>query len=241
MKKFLLCLCSVFILCNIANSSTIYYVTVFMEETWSLFKSPVYWEKRDWLLAGAVVGTTFFLFTQDEKIKEISQRKRDEEFDRFLSIGNTFGDGYFVIPFISVSLISGYLFESGKLKEFGWKSLKSFLITGSVVVIMKVITNRERPDGSNRRAFPSGHSAVAFSLATSISEEFGDNKAIPVFVYSLAFMTALARVEYNVHWASDVFFGAVLGTYISKFIHSYGDNRISFYPTTNGIAVSWRF
>ncbi len=241
MKRFLLYLCSLLIISFDTKASPYSEAMILIDDVYDLLKSPMFWDQKDWILAGSVVGTTIFLFTQDEKIKRFTQQEREEEFDRFLSIGNTFGDGYFVIPFISLSLFSGYAFRSEKLIDFGWRSLRSFLITGSVVVVMKFVTNRERPNGSDRRAFPSGHSAVAFALATSISEEFGDNKAIPIFVYSMATLTALARVEYNVHWFSDVFLGAVLGIYISKFIHGRDRSRISMHLFMDGVAISWRF
>ncbi len=241
MKRLILCLFSLFLLEREAQPSTLYYIAVFFDETYELIKSPLQWNKRDWIFAFSVLGTTAILFTQDGKIKDLAQQRREEEFDRWLGIGNTFGDGYFAIPFISTSLIFAYTFGSERLKSFGWKSFKSFLLTGSTVLLMKVITNRERPNRADRRAFPSGHSAVAFSLATSISEEFGDNTSISLFVYSLATLTAIARVEYNVHWASDVFFGAVLGIYISRFVHKLEEGRLSLIPYKEGIAISWRF
>ncbi len=241
MKRCVPLMLSVFLFSETGHTSVLYYLSPFFKETTDYVTSPLRWDKRDWLLFSAVMTTTAFLIYQDKNIQKLVQQKRREEIDRILSAGNTFGDGYFVIPFLSLSLASAYLFKDNKLKSFSIKATKSFILTGATVTIMKVITSRERPNGADFRSFPSGHTAVAFALATSISKEFGDNPALPIFSYSLALMSGLARIEYNVHWASDVLFGAVLGIYTAKFVHEWRDNNISVLPYKDGIMITWRF
>jgi len=232
---------SLLLLCKAGHTSVLYYLSPFFKETTDYIKSPLRWDKRDWLLFSAVAGTTALLIYQDRNIQEYVQKYRKQEIDLILAPGNTFGDGYFVIPFLSLSLLSSYIFKDDKLKSFSVKGIKSFILTGATVTIMKVITSRERPNKADFRSFPSGHTAVAFSLATSLSKEFGNNLAIPILSYSLALMSGLARVEYNVHWASDVFFGAVLGIYTAKFVHERRENNISVLPYKEGIMITWRF
>lgn len=41
---------------------------------------------------------------------------------------------------------------------------------------MKQTTHVVRPDGSNNRSFPSGHTATAFMKATMLNKEYGDKK-----------------------------------------------------------------
>jgi membrane-associated phospholipid phosphatase len=57
-------------------------------------------------------------------------------------------------------------------------------------------------------SFPSGYSKVAFALSSVLSERI-HNTAVSIGLYSLAGMTALARVYHDEHWFSDVFLGAV--------------------------------
>ena len=49
----------------------------------------------------------------------------------------------------------------------------STLLMGATVNTLKQTTNIERPDGSNRHSFPSGHTATAFMTATMLNKEYG--------------------------------------------------------------------
>ena len=60
-------------------------------------------------------------------------------------------------------------------------------------------------------AFPSGHTSIAFSLATVFAKQYEDEKIVPVIAYTLATLVGLSRMVEHEHWASDVFAGAVLG------------------------------
>jgi membrane-associated phospholipid phosphatase len=45
------------------------------------------------------------------------------------------------------------------------------------------------------------------------------NTGLRTVIYTLATGTALARVEAEIHYATDVLVGAALGNFISRFIH----------------------
>jgi membrane-associated phospholipid phosphatase len=60
-------------------------------------------------------------------------------------------------------------------------------------------------------AFPSGHTAAAFSIATVFATEYSDSKLIPVFSYSMATLVGISRLTEHQHWASDVFVGGLIG------------------------------
>jgi membrane-associated phospholipid phosphatase len=60
-------------------------------------------------------------------------------------------------------------------------------------------------------AFPSGHTAAAFSMATAFAMQYQDKPAVPVIAYSIAGIVGVTRIIEHEHWASDVFAGAVLG------------------------------
>ncbi|MGD2089397.1 MAG: phosphatase PAP2 family protein [Candidatus Aminicenantes bacterium] len=61
-----------------------------------------------------------------------------------------------------------------------------------------------------KQSFPSGHSALAVSLAVVIASGY-KGTVIPVVAYGTAALTALSRVHDKKHCASDIFFGSVLG------------------------------
>ena len=88
----------------------------------------------------------------------------------------------------------------------------SAILMGSVVNTLKRTTNVERPDGSNRHSFPSGHTATAFMTATMFNKEYGHKSPwIGVGAYGMATATGLMRMANNKHWLSDVLTGAGIG------------------------------
>ena len=85
----------------------------------------------------------------------------------------------------------------------------SALLMGGVVNTLKQTTNVERPDGSNKHSFPSGHTATAFMTATMFTKEYGHKSPwVGVGAYSVATATGLMRMANNKHWLSDVLTGA---------------------------------
>jgi len=78
-----------------------------------------------------------------------------------------------------------------------------------VAQLLKHTVHETRPDGSDRRSFPSAHSATAFAAATSIFERRGAGEGVPAL--ALAGLTGLGRVEARKHHWHDVFAGAAIG------------------------------
>lgn len=88
----------------------------------------------------------------------------------------------------------------------------SAAIMAGVVESVKRTTKVERPDGSDNRSFPSGHTATAFMTATMLSKEYGHlSPWISIGAYSVAAGTGMMRVANNKHWVSDVLTGAGVG------------------------------
>ena len=79
---------------------------------------------------------------------------------------------------------------------------------------IKFITGRIRPDGANRRSFPSGHTSSSFLAATIADDLYGSKIGVPA--YLLAGLTGLSRIHDNKHYLSDVIFGASLGIALGK-------------------------
>ena len=98
----------------------------------------------------------------------------------------------------------------------------SAVLMAGTVNIIKRKAKVMRPDGSNRRSFPSGHTATAFMMATMLSKEYRHKSPwISVGAYTVAAATGLSRIANNRHWMSDVMVGAgigVLSTEIGYFL-----------------------
>lgn len=65
-------------------------------------------------------------------------------------------------------------------------------------------------------AFPSGHTAAAFSIATVFASQYNSTNAIPVLSYSMATLVGISRLIEHQHWASDVFVGGLIGYLCGK-------------------------
>lgn len=78
---------------------------------------------------------------------------------------------------------------------------------------LKRTTGELRPDGSDRHAFPSGHTATAFMTATMLHKEYGLTRSpwYSVGAYTMATATGVGRVLNDKHWMSDVMVGAGIG------------------------------
>ncbi|SDJ21029.1 PAP2 superfamily protein, partial [Bacteroides ovatus] len=100
----------------------------------------------------------------------------------------------------------------------------SALLMGGVVNTLKQTTNVERPDGSNKHSFPSGHTATAFMTATMFTKEYGHKSPwVGVGAYSVATATGLMRMANNKHWLSDVLTGAGIGILSTEVGYYFAD------------------
>jgi len=96
----------------------------------------------------------------------------------------------------------------------------SNIIGAGVTQSLKRIVNRERPNGSNRRSFPSGHTATAFIAAEFLNQEFGHiSPWISIAGYTTASATAYLRLYNNEHWLGDVLAGAAIGMASTKLVY----------------------
>ncbi len=86
------------------------------------------------------------------------------------------------------------------------------VLMGITVNTLKHTTRVERPDGSARNSFPSGHTAMAFVGAELLRREYWDvSPWIGVAGYAVAAGTGFFRMYNNRHWLTDVLAGAGVG------------------------------
>ncbi|WP_138993425.1 phosphatase PAP2 family protein [Larkinella sp. C7] len=83
---------------------------------------------------------------------------------------------------------------------------------GGVTEVFKRTINSTRPDGSDRRSFPSGHTAVAFTGAELLHQAYQHKSPwISIAGYAMASATAVLRVANEKHHWADVLAGAGIG------------------------------
>jgi membrane-associated phospholipid phosphatase len=133
---------------------------------------------------------------------------------------------------------TGRIIGSDKTSHLGMDLLRAQILTESIVEPIKLAVQRERPDGSNNLSFPSGHSAITFAAATVIERHLGWRQSI--LGYAIASYVASSRIHDNVHYLSDVVFGAAIGTIAGRTVTQHGRSYWTFVPTAvpgGGIAV----
>jgi membrane-associated phospholipid phosphatase len=90
-------------------------------------------------------------------------------------------------------------------------------IMGVAVLSLKKAINAPRPDGSGNDGFPSGHTALAFTGAEFMGQEFRDvSPWYGVAGYAMATGTGFLRVYNDKHWFSEVVTGAGIGILAAK-------------------------
>ena len=142
---------------------------------------------------------------------------------------------------------------------------QALLITLSIQTPMKMITGRSslglmgerdtRTDDFSgefnwfnldfMRGWPSGHTANSFAAAAVLAEMYDDKPWLKVGVYSYAIVMGISMAA-SVHWASDVFAGALIGLAVGKTVgRSFArpnqpPQNISFSFSGTAAAVNFR-
>ena len=176
------------------------------------------------------------------------------QFDRQL---DRFGDATGTIPIIGGIALTGLILRNHAVIHAAVRATESVVLADLFVQGGKFIVGRSRPyadpdlDGFDFHAFgptspsfPSGHSANAFALATSLSDAIGKRWAT-VGLYALATGTGWARLSEQQHWLTDVLAGAVVGIGSAKFVsgkvHILGMRAPHFIIGQQSMGVGWAF
>jgi hypothetical protein len=122
----------------------------------------------------------------------------------------------------------GRIFDQPKVSHLGMDLLRAQALTEVMVEPIKFATQRTRPDGSNNLSFPSGHAAVTFAGATVLERHLGWKKA--ALAYVIAAYVASSRMHDNVHYLSDVVFGAAIGTIAGRTVTEHGRETWTLVP-----------
>lgn len=133
------------------------------------------------------------------------------------SYGRYHGDGIDnVLEYVPAAAVFG-LKAFGVRAESSWQrqltvSAASFALTAGVTYALKHTVHEMRPDGTDNRSFPSGHTAVSFCGATILMREYRNvSPWIGVAGYAVATGVAADRVRRNRHRWGDVVAGAAIG------------------------------
>jgi hypothetical protein len=223
-----------------------------------LATAPLAWKAADWKKAGGVTLVLGGLFLADESIDHAIQKNRSHFTDQVSSQTTSFGGGRG--PEISVALIVvGTVFQSANVQGMGREAIEAGIFADLIATVVKRAAGRERPFRSNGEtdfdvgtrndSFPSGHATEAFSLASVIAMR-SPGWIIPGIAYTAATLVAFDRLNDRVHFPSDVFAGAVLGTVTARWLvarHRREESKgapeatLDIVPISHGLSARVRF
>lgn len=221
--------------------------------------APGGWTNAEWKKAGGVALVLGGLFAADRSIMRAAQRNRSDFTNHVSSATTSFGGGNGTQAAI-LAIGGGLVFGSKDVRDTGREALEASILTALVENYgIKRLFGRERPYrsdgktdfdfGSSNSSFPSGHTTQAFALASVVAART-KGWVVPTIAYTLASVVAFDRVNDNVHFASDVFAGAVFGTVVGRYIvhkherEAVGDaprSSLDIVPIRNGLAARLTF
>lgn len=119
----------------------------------------------------------------------------------------------------------------------------SLLAAGGTTFVLKELIHERRPDGSDNKSFPSGHTSVSFAAAATLEKRYGWKAGIPAV--AVASFVGLARVQADKHYVHDVVAGAAIGSISGLLLTSRHDDRVRLTPWSahggGGLDVALRF
>jgi membrane-associated phospholipid phosphatase len=134
-------------------------------------------------------------------------------------------------PVMVAAFAAGRIARNQSFRDMTYDMAQALLIDGACSTGLKAATRRLRPDASNYRSFPSGHTSNAFAMATVAAHYYGLKVAVPAYFF--AGLVGVGRMEKNAHYLSDIVAGAVEGTIVGRTVVRVGST-----PLTRGASVS---
>jgi membrane-associated phospholipid phosphatase len=153
------------------------------------------------------------------------------------------------VPLVSVYALKASGVESASSwRRLAVNSALSVALSAGVSYGLKLSVKEWRPDRTDRRSFPSGHTTLAFAGATILHKEFGHvSPWISIAGYSVATLTAIDRVRRNRHHWGDVAAGAAIGVGGTMLGYWLGDkltgeqSRYSVGVSSEGLSFVYQF
>lgn len=196
------------------------YVTdAFLPHLWNGTKA-TFTKPENLIRLGAGAALAALAHQYDE---EVRNRFEDHRMGSDLSdLGNNWGSGEIPAAISLAMMFSGWHSGNDGIADAGEALGEALIIQGIVINAIKPIANKERPNGSNNLAFPSGHTGAAFATAAVLHDRFGWEVGVPA--YSLAVITGMARMDVEAHWISDVVMGAAIAMVTGYAVSGHHDD-----------------
>lgn len=160
------------------------------------------------LVGGGLTGLSFAL---DDRVRPELQ---GSDLGGLQAFGDKIGDAEVVVSLTAGLFVAGRIAGNRRFRDMTYDLAQAQLVVSAIGVPMKTLVGRERPNGSNNRSFPSGHSYSWFAIATVVERHYGIWASLPAF--GLWALTGLSRVANDAHHFSDMIGGAALGYLVAR-------------------------
>ena len=202
------------------------------------FTKPFHMQPKDWRSFGIGVAVIAPFFLVDEPMQKnvVELTNNNPSMGKVSKFITNMGGPY---EAITLTVMAGYgiIFKNEKIKTTALLASQSYLISGAIQSVVKILTGRQRPYVYNpdqveveptfygpfhppfkdvngktiTSSFPSGHTTGAFAAATVFAMEYRDRPAVKIIAYGSASLIGLSRITENKHWFTDVLAGTALG------------------------------
>lgn len=204
------------------------YFKKILKDTGIILSSPASWEKKDWFRFGLSLAATSAFFPLDNSIH---RQVYEHHSPTLTSVSRAFsfaGAPASLLGMLSAGYLIGHFKHSDSARATFLLAGESLLITELLVQAGKIGIGRARPytlEGpfafnpitlqSQWQSFPSGHSAAAWAVATSLASRVKSPYLRATF-FAVASAISLSRIFLDKHFASDVVGSALLGYFIAR-------------------------
>lgn len=192
----------------------------------AIWTSPFRLKKHDahWLLPFAL--TTAGLIVADRHVTGFVDRNGSlQPVSHKVSL---LGSGYTVAGTAAGLYLIGHATHNARERQTGRLMTEALIGTTVVTEILKLATERRRPNVANGngrfftngRSFPSGHSSSAWAVATVLALQYKHNAWIKYGAFATAVAVGLSRFSGRNHFLSDVLTGSAIGYGVGRFVYN---------------------
>ena len=171
--------------------------------------------------AGAGGGLALAAHPFDDNVNEALVGNDTAE--KIFKPGEILGELGTLLGSASVVYAVGRIKDQPKVSHVGMDLIEALAMSEALAQTLKYTTRRERPDGSGKTSFPSGHAADTFAFATALERHLNWKYAVPAYVFSS--YVAISRLPANRHWLSDAVFGSAVGIIAGRTVTSHESER----------------
>jgi hypothetical protein len=204
-----------------------------------------------WYEAAAVAGAIIASSALDDPVRDYTQSHRTKTKDDVAKVFRHMGQPEVYATVGLGTIAAGLIGGHDDVTRAGGRITASLITAGATNSLLKYLVGRKRPNSvtdpfefdpfSNNVSFPSGHTAMAFALATSVSHEV-HSLPVTVGLFGASTLTGWSRINDNKHWLSDVLGGAVVGFTSAKIMEGdweiFGLGQPHFLASPDGASVS---